>query len=63
MANGWRELIGNSQIWTLPLDERDGQLKAGKPGQFLTGQFNDNWPRFSPDGPLASVWVERVWEL
>jgi serine/threonine-protein kinase len=41
---------GNWQIWTLPLELQDGQLKAGKPEQFLKNQFSDFCPEFSPDG-------------
>jgi Tol biopolymer transport system component/predicted Ser/Thr protein kinase len=44
------EVSGNAQIWTVPLEEKDGQLKAGKPEQFLKSQFNDVEPAFSPDG-------------
>jgi serine/threonine-protein kinase len=38
------------QIWTLPLHEQGGQLKAGKPEQFLKSSFRDQFPSFSPDG-------------
>jgi len=38
------------QIWTVPVEEKDGQLKAGQPEQFLRSQFNDQLPAFSPDG-------------
>ncbi len=38
------------QIWTLPVEEKDGQLKAGQPEQFLQSQFSDQLPAFSPDG-------------
>jgi serine/threonine-protein kinase len=41
---------GGSQLWTLPIDEKDGQLKAGMPEQFLKDQFNDSEASFSPDG-------------
>jgi Tol biopolymer transport system component/predicted Ser/Thr protein kinase len=44
------EAAGNTQIWTLPLEEQGGQLKAGKPEQFLKSQFSDGAPAFSPDG-------------
>jgi serine/threonine-protein kinase len=40
----------NAQIWTLPLEVQDGQLKPGKPEQFLKDQFNDGAPAFSPNG-------------
>jgi serine/threonine-protein kinase len=38
------------QIWTVPLEETNGQMKAGKPEQFLKSQFQDTDPEFSPDG-------------
>lgn len=38
------------QIWTVPLEETNGQMKAGKPEQFLKSQFQDGDPKFSPDG-------------
>jgi serine/threonine-protein kinase len=41
---------GTSQIWTVSLKEDSGQLKAGKPEQFLKSQFADINPAFSPDG-------------
>jgi Tol biopolymer transport system component len=41
---------GSPQIWTLPLEEQGGQLKAGKPEQFLKSQFSEFAPAFSPDG-------------
>jgi serine/threonine-protein kinase len=44
------EAAGNYQIWTVPLEETGGQLKAGKPEQFLKNSFNDVFPSFSPDG-------------
>jgi serine/threonine-protein kinase len=44
------ESEGRGQIWTVPLEEQVGQLKAGKPQQFLKSSFNDRWPSFSPDG-------------
>jgi len=44
------EFKGNSQIWTVPLEEQGGQLKAGMPEPFLKSQFDDLCPSFSPDG-------------
>jgi Tol biopolymer transport system component len=44
------EIAGPPQLWTLPLEESGGQLKAGKPEQFLKTQFEDATPAFSPDG-------------
>ena len=44
------------QIWTVPLENHSplasegGQLKAGKPEQFLKSGFSDSAPAFSPDG-------------
>jgi Tol biopolymer transport system component len=43
------ELAGGGQIWTVPVEDQDGQLKAGKPEQFLKNQFNDIGSAFSPD--------------
>jgi hypothetical protein len=50
MASGWliTSSAGKNQIWTLPLETQDGQLKAGKPEQFL--QSSGYVPAFSPDG-------------
>jgi WD40 repeat protein len=41
---------GRSQIWTVPLEDTGGQLKAGKPEQFLESGFSDVAQAFSPDG-------------
>ncbi|MBZ5631783.1 MAG: protein kinase [Acidobacteriia bacterium] len=38
------------QIWTVPLEETNGQMKAGKPEQFLKSRSQDATPEFSPDG-------------
>ena len=38
------------QIWTVPLDDQGGQLKAGTPEPFLKSRFDDRAPSFSPDG-------------
>ena len=38
------------QIWTVPLEDQGGQLKAGTPERFLTSSFRDRSPSFSPDG-------------
>ncbi|MGA2717250.1 MAG: hypothetical protein ABSG41_29580 [Bryobacteraceae bacterium] len=40
----------SAQIWTVPLEDQGGRLKAGKPEQFLTSAFADRNPAFSPDG-------------
>ena len=34
----------------MPVEDSEGQLKAGKPEQFLETQFSDRSPEFSPDG-------------
>jgi serine/threonine-protein kinase len=39
-----------AQIWTLPLEDVNGKLKAGKPAEFLKRQVTDGTPEFSPDG-------------
>ncbi len=39
-----------AQIWTVPLENTGGQLKAGEPEQFLKSPFIDLAPSFSPDG-------------
>jgi dipeptidyl aminopeptidase/acylaminoacyl peptidase/predicted Ser/Thr protein kinase len=41
---------GKVQIWTVPLEDQGGQLKAGNPEQFLKSSFADVVPTFSPDG-------------
>src|SRR5262249_15189463 len=41
---------GSTQIWTIPVEGQDGQLKGGMPEQFLKSQFFDNQASFSPDG-------------
>jgi hypothetical protein len=41
---------GNGQLWTVPLDEQGGQLKAGTPEPFLRSTFSNQYPSFSPDG-------------
>jgi Tol biopolymer transport system component len=38
------------QIWTVPVEESGGQLRAGEAEQFLKTQFSDYCPVFSPDG-------------
>jgi serine/threonine-protein kinase len=44
------ESVGTPQIWTVPLEDQGGQLKAGTPEPFLKSNFNDQAPSFSPDG-------------
>jgi serine/threonine-protein kinase len=44
------ETAGSYQIWTVPLEDQGGHLKAGTPEQFLKSSFSDQLPSFSPDG-------------
>ena len=39
-----------SQIWTVPVQDQDGQLKAGTPELFLKDGSTERAPSFSPDG-------------
>ena len=41
---------GSAQIWTVPIEDRGGQLQAGQPEQFLKGGFTAYACTFSPDG-------------
>jgi len=41
---------GKAQIWTVPVENRNGLLKAGEPEQFLKTSFSEQDPAFSPDG-------------
>jgi len=52
MASGWLipRVQGTSQVWTVPLEDHRGRLKAGKSEQFLKSSFHDDCPVFSPDG-------------
>lgn len=47
---------GRSQIWTVPLEDQNGRLKAGQPEQFLKSNFDDNTPAFSPDGRFLAYY-------
>ncbi len=38
------------QLMTIPVEDRGGQFKAGKPELFLKNQFDNYAPVFSPDG-------------
>ncbi len=42
------EVSGTAQIWTVPIEQGDG-LKAGTPERYLTTQFAETVPMFSPD--------------
>ena len=46
---------GTAQIWTVPLEEQGGQLKAGKPEQFLKSSFNDGVPVVLARRAMAGV--------
>jgi Tol biopolymer transport system component len=46
----YTEIAGAPQIWTVPLEEQGGQLKAGQPEQFLRSTSIEVAARFSPDG-------------
>jgi Tol biopolymer transport system component len=46
----YSEYAGHAQIWTVPLEETNGQIKAGKPEQFLKSPFAEVSAAFSPDG-------------
>ncbi len=50
----------NWQIWTVPVEDSGGQLRAGKPEQFLKTQFDDLSPMFSPDGRWLAYFIKRV---
>jgi serine/threonine-protein kinase len=41
---------GKAQIWTVPVENRNGLLKAGEPEQFLKTSFTEQDPTFSRDG-------------
>jgi Tol biopolymer transport system component len=44
------EAAGAGEIWTVPLEDEGGRLKAGNPEQFLKGSFGLQVPSFSSDG-------------
>jgi hypothetical protein len=44
------EVAGNMQIWTVPLEDQGGQVRAGRPEPWLKSSFNDANPVFSLDG-------------
>jgi Tol biopolymer transport system component len=44
------QVAGLQQIWTVPVEEDGGKLKAGKSEQFLKSQFNYGRPALSRDG-------------
>jgi serine/threonine protein kinase/Tol biopolymer transport system component len=48
--NEFNSESGTIEIWTVPVEDSGGQLRAGKPEQFLKTQFNNLSPMFSPDG-------------
>jgi Tol biopolymer transport system component len=46
----YSEYAGRAQIWTAPLEETNGQMKAGKPEQVLKSPFTEVSAAFSPNG-------------
>ncbi len=44
------QVDGSPQIWTVPIEDDAGTPKAGKPERYMTTQFVDQIPAFSPDG-------------
>jgi serine/threonine-protein kinase len=52
---------GKWQIWTVPLEDQGGRLKAGTPEQFLKSSFGDTEPAFSPDGRWLAY--QSGWEV
>ena len=51
------------QIWTVPLEENGGGLKAGTPTRFLTTQFTDAGAAFSPDGRWVAYQSDKSGKL
>jgi serine/threonine-protein kinase len=45
----FNEVSGAAQIWTAAIEQGDG-LTAGEPERYMTTQFADTAPKFSPDG-------------
>ena len=43
------DVSGTPQIWTVPIEPGD-EPKAGTPERYLTSQFSETVPMFSPDG-------------
>jgi Tol biopolymer transport system component len=43
-------VLGKFQLWTVPIDQQGGQVRAGTPEQFLRSESIDVTPKFSPDG-------------
>jgi Tol biopolymer transport system component/predicted Ser/Thr protein kinase len=50
VLGGLGNVPNDHPIWTVPVVEQDGQVKAGTPEQFLKDQVVGNTPAFSPDG-------------
>jgi serine/threonine-protein kinase len=46
----YSEFAEVGQLWTLPLEENNGQVKAGKPEPFRKNPFTETNAAFSPDG-------------
>ena len=65
MASGWPTSdygAGNAQIWTVPLEDQGGQLKAGKPEQFLKSSFADMSSGVLARRAMAGVSLKRIGE-
>jgi serine/threonine-protein kinase len=45
----FNEVSGVAQIWTVPIEQGDA-LTASEPERYMTSQFADTAPKFSPDG-------------
>ena len=46
----YSEYTGRAQVWTVPLEETNGQMRAGKPEQLLKSPFAEVSAAFSLDG-------------
>ena len=46
----FESVTGRYQLWTIPVEEQEGGLRAGAPEPFLKSEANDLTPQFSPDG-------------
>jgi serine/threonine protein kinase len=53
------QVNSTSGLWTVPLEEVSGEMKAGKPEPFLTSQSSDTVPALSPDGKWLA-YVSKV---
>jgi hypothetical protein len=46
----FQPVTGRYQLWTIPVEEQEGALRAGTSEPFLKSEANDLMPQFSPDG-------------